>query len=93
MKNLALSKNLTDKLYLFLAHPAFRPRLGHALVLRQSSVVCRLSTIHKKCYSSLNFYPISILFGLFERACACALHFLPDFTNFNYYLTYDLIKT
>ena len=30
------------------------------------------STIHKKCFSSLNSYPISIMFGLFERARACA---------------------
>ena len=46
-----------------------------AIVLRLSSVVCRLSTIHKKCYSSLNSYPILSLFGLFERARACALNF------------------
>ena len=32
--------------------------------------VCRLSTIHKKCFSSLSSHPISILFGLFERARA-----------------------
>ena len=37
-----------------------------------ASVDRRLSTIHKKCFS-LNSYPISILFDLFERACACAL--------------------
>ena len=42
-------------------------------------------------FSSLNSYPIAILFGLFERAYACALNFLVDF---NYYLlTYHLIKT
>ena len=41
---------------------------------------------------SLNSYPISILFGLFERACACALNFLTDLRNFNYESTYDLIK-
>ena len=34
------------------------------------------------------------MFGLFERACACALNFLTVFRNFNYYLTYnELIKT
>ena len=49
-----------------------------------ASVVCRLSTIHKKCFSSLNSYQISILFSLFERARACALNFLTDFRNFNY---------
>ena len=60
---------------------------------RVASVVCCLSTIHKKCFSSLNYYPISILFGLFKRARAWALNFLTDFRNFNYWLTYDLIKT
>ena len=45
----------------FLAHPAIRPKM---------SFVCRLSTIHKKCFSSLNSYPISILFDLCEKACA-----------------------
>ena len=33
-----------------------------------------LSTIHKKCFSSLSSYPISILFCLFERARTCALN-------------------
>ena len=42
-----------------------------------------------KCFS-LNSYPISILFGLFEIAKACALNFL---AFFNYLLTFDLIKT
>ena len=32
------------------------------------------------------------MFGLFERARACALNFLTDFGNFIYYLTYDLIN-
>ena len=72
--------------FAFLAHPALRPRLAYAIGLH-------LSTIHKKCFSSLNSYPISILFGLFERACACALNVLTDLRNFNYYSTYDLIRT
>ena len=64
-----------------------------SLCQRFASVVCRLSTIHKKFLSSLNSYPISIMFGLFQIARACALNFLTDFRNFNYLLTYDLIKT
>ena len=64
-----------------LAHPAFRPKMS--LCHRVASVVCCLSTIHKKCFSSLNSYPISIMFGLFERARACALNLLTDFRNFN----------
>ena len=43
-----------------------------------------LSTIHKKNFSSLNSYPISILFGLFERTRACALNILMDLRNLNY---------
>ena len=40
--------------------------------LMPSCCVCRLSTINKKCFSSLNSYPISILFGLFEQSlCLC----------------------
>ena len=58
-----------------------------------ASVARRLSTIHKKCFSSLNSYPISIMFGLFERACACALNYLMDIRNLNYSLTYALINT
>ena len=58
-----------------------KTQLGHSL-----------STIHKKCFS-LNSYSISILFGLFERARACALKFLPDLRNFKYWLTYYLIRT
>ena len=74
-----------------LAHSAFRPKMS--LCHRVASVLCCLSTIHKKCFFSLNYYPISILFGLFERAWVCASNILKDFRNFNYYLTYDLIKT
>ena len=48
--------------------PLGKMRLCH----RVSSVARHLSTIHKKCFSSRNSCPISILFGLFERACACA---------------------
>ena len=44
--------------------------------------VCRLSTIHKKCFSSLNSYQISTLFGLLQRAWACALNFLTDLRHF-----------
>ena len=44
-----------------------------------------MSTIHKICFSSLNSYPISIMFGLFERVCAGALKFLMDLIHFNYY--------
>ena len=62
-----------------------------SLCHRVASVFCRLSTIHKKWFSSLNSYPISIMSGLFERACA--LTFLADYRNCNYKLTYDLIKT
>ena len=58
-----------------------------------ASVARRLSTIHKKCFSSLNSYPISIMFGLFERACACALNYLMDLRNLNYSSTYALINT
>ena len=37
-----------------------------------SCCVCRLPTIHEKCFSSLRLssHPISILFGFFERARA-----------------------
>ena len=35
-----------------------------SLCHRVAFVVCRLSTIHNKWFSSLNSYPISILFGL-----------------------------
>ena len=31
------------------------------------------------CFSPLNSYPILIIFGLFERAHACASNFLTDF--------------
>ena len=48
------------------AHPAFRPNMS--LCHRVASVVYCLSTIHKKCFSSLSFYPISISFGLFESS-------------------------
>ena len=58
--------------YPFLAHQPLG--LGWAY-----AIVCRLSTIHKKCFSSLNSYQISILFGFFELARACA-----NFRNFNY---------
>ena len=58
---------------------------------RVASVVRRLSTIHKKCLSSLNSHPISIPFVLFESTCA--LNFLTDFRNFIYQINYDLIKT
>ena len=51
----------------FLTHAAFRPRWAYNAIVR------RLSTS----------YPISILFGLFESACACALKLLTDFRNFN----------
>ena len=53
----------------FLAHPAFRPEMNFCHCV--ASVVCPLSTIHKK-YFSLNSYPISLLFGLFEKTRACA---------------------
>ena len=68
-------------------------RIAYAIVLRLSSIVYRLSTIYNKCFSSLSSYPISILFGLFERARACALNFLTDFRNLYCRLIYDLSKT
>ena len=74
----------------------FIPELVHnlasALALRAPLVLC-LSTIQRKCFFSLNYSPISILFGLFERARACAWKLLTVFRNFNYWLTYDLIRT
>ena len=71
MKNIIdyFQNNFTPHFQL-LAHPAFRPQMS--LCHRVASVVCCLSTIHKKCFSSLNSYPISMLFALFERARACA---------------------
>ena len=74
----------------FLAHPAFRPKMS--LCHRVASVVCclsvlsvvrSLSTIHKKRFSSLNSYPISIMFVLLERARACALNFLTNLKKLN----------
>ena len=65
----------------------FIPELVHnlasALALRAPLVLC-LSTIQRKCFFSLNYSPISILFGLFERARACAWKLLTVFRNFNY---------
>ena len=42
-----------------------------------------MSTIHKKCFSSLNSYLILILFALFEKARAFVLQNLTDYENCN----------
>ena len=56
-----------NRYYLFiLLYQLIRPLLG---LDELNAIVLRLSTIYKKCFS-LSSHPISILFGLFERARA-----------------------
>ena len=70
----------------FLAHPTFRPKMS--LCHHVASVVCPQFT-RNASPSIMNSYLILILFGLFERARACAINFLTDY-RICYYL---LIKT